>query len=114
MGSYFTKSTQSVDTSPHVIDIVKKLSPPEELCFKSDLIDFSIEKNIFQDGETITITYTHKHGATHDPVSGEYHDIHGNTVNDPSCAWFGIFPKSAGLGEWSIWTVCYPIITTKK
>jgi hypothetical protein len=78
----------------------------EELRFCNKLIDFRINKNHFKDGEEVVITYTHYHNvARYEEYPGCYYDEFAKEIGDPSEAWFGIFPASAGLGEWSIWKV---------
>ncbi len=73
---------------PVVVLASKKpsVSITEELRFANDIIDFRINKSTFKEGEAVTITYTYFDFST----SGQ---------------WFGIFPKSAGLGEWNVWKV---------
>jgi hypothetical protein len=77
-------------------ETIEQSCTTEDLRFRNNLIDFRIEKNEFQDGETIVVTYTHTYSTYEN--NGPYKSV-------PSQAWFGIFPKSAGLGEWSIWQV---------
>jgi hypothetical protein len=82
-------SSPRVEIEEPVVVLASKkpsVSIIEELRFANDIIDFRINKSIFKEGEAVTITYTYFDFST----SGK---------------WFGIFPKSAGLGEWNVWKV---------
>jgi hypothetical protein len=105
MGSFISKllwgeepKVVNIEPPASILNTSTQIKPiTEELRYRNDLIDFRIEKNSFRDRESVFITYTHLQ-------DDQYYDYDGSS----SGAWFGIFPKSAGIGEWSIWQYVGP------